>query len=51
MQIRWFCVRWYAMVIAADKDGAVAGTTGYPAFRQLPLRWQYGQGLRLAVAW
>jgi hypothetical protein len=25
MQIRRFCVRWYTIVIAADKDGAGAG--------------------------
>ena len=43
VQVRRFCVRWYTIVIAADKDGAGAGTTGYPAFRQLPPRRQYGQ--------
>jgi hypothetical protein len=52
MQIPRFCVRWYTIVVAADKDGAEAGNHWLPSIQTVAAALVVrAMGLRLAAAW
>jgi len=49
---RRFCVRWYTIVIAAERTVREPGTIGYPAIQAVAAALAVrAMGLRLAAAW